>query len=289
MRLVVIIPTLGRKEQVTRLLTHLEGQRRSPDEVIVSAPDGTHIEAYPARRFPLSYVFGKKGLSAQRNNALVQALARSDIVTFLDDDFIPADDYLERAVAAFAENPDWAVVNGRVVRDGVKTPGLSWEEGLAALCAAEARRPAQQVIDHVGAYGCNMSIRTRLIGELRFDERLVLYGWQEDIDFTSQLRRRGRVVAVSTLLGVHLGIKTGRVSGKRFGYSQIANPIYLIRKGTVPAAFALDLIGRNLLANALRSLWPEPHIDRRGRLRGNVLALRHLLTGRIKPEHILEL
>ena len=48
-------------------------------------------------------------------------------------------------------------------------------------------------------------------------------------------------------------------------------------------------MARNLLANLVRSLWPEPHIDRRGRLRGNVLALRHLLTGRIEPEHILEL
>ena len=81
-----------------------------------------------------------------------------------------------------------------------------------------------------------MSIRASMIGDLRFDERLVLYGWQEDIDFTSQLRQRGRVVCVSNIRGVHLGLKAGRVSGERFGYSQVVNPVYLIRKGTVPAA-----------------------------------------------------
>ena len=36
----------------------------------------------------------------------------------------------------------------------------------------------------------------------------------------------------NVLRGVHLGNKRGRVSGLRFGYSQIANPIYLLQKGT---------------------------------------------------------
>jgi hypothetical protein len=134
-----------------------------------------------------------------------------------------------------------------------------------------------------------MSVRAELVGDLRFDERLVLYGWQEDIDFTSQLRRFGRVVGLNTLRGVHLGVKTGRVSGERFGYSQVANPIYLMKKGTVPASFALPLMGRNIAANLVRSLWPEPYIDRRGRLRGNLMALAHVLKGRIEPEYIQNL
>jgi GT2 family glycosyltransferase len=134
-----------------------------------------------------------------------------------------------------------------------------------------------------------MSMRSRLIGQLRFDERLVLYGWQEDIDFTSQLRRHGRIVQLSTAIGVHLGLKAGRVSGVRFGYSQIANPVYLIKKGTVPAIFALRLIGRNVTANFLRSFWSEPYVDRRGRLKGNLLAAYHLMQGRIEPEYILKI
>ena len=99
MRFVVIIPTLGRKEQVTRLLEHLEGQRtiagRSDRLGAGRRPISRHIRGAP---LPALICFGKKGLSAQRNNALVQALARSDIVTFLDDDFFPPHDYLERAV-----------------------------------------------------------------------------------------------------------------------------------------------------------------------------------------------
>ncbi|WP_157017472.1 glycosyltransferase family 2 protein [Mesorhizobium xinjiangense] len=289
MRLAVIIPTLGRSAQVRRLLAHLEGQSRLPDAVILSAPDAAHVDQPAATAFPVSAVFGRKGLCAQRNTALAQALDRFDIVTFFDDDFVPSDDYLERVERAFALNDDFAVVMGHVVKDGACNAGLDWAEALEALEACATGPQTPRVVDHVGAYGCNMSIRSRLVGDLRFDERLVLYGWQEDIDFTSQLRARGRVVCLTDLRGVHLGVKSGRVSGRRFGYSQVVNPLYLIRKGSVPASFALPLLGRNLAANVVRSLRPEPFVDRRGRLSGNLLALAHVLTGRIEPEYILKI
>jgi GT2 family glycosyltransferase len=289
MKIAVIVPTLGRKAQVACLLRQLEAQSRPPDAVFVSAPDATHVDPYEGKNFAVSLVFGPIGSSAQRNTALAIALNRFDIVTFFDDDFLPADDYLARVLEAFEQNPGWAVVMGRVVADGACGTGLDWETGLAALRSAKAEVGGPEIVDHVGAYGCNMSVRSSFVGELRFDERLPLYGWQEDIDFTSQLRRHGRVVELRSLLGVHLGIKSGgRVSGKRFGYSQVMNPIYLIKKGTVPAKFALELMVRNVIANLVRSLWPEPHVDRRGRLRGNLLAACHIMVGRIEPEYILK-
>lgn len=289
MRLVVVIATLGRRAQVARLVEFLARQSRLPDEVVLSAPDPSHVAWPDATPFPIRAVFGPIGSSVQRNTALDAVGADFDIVTFLDDDFIPAHDYLAGVVAAFADDPGFAVVMGRVVRDGAATAGLDWPEAMAALEAPDPRPPGRDVIDHVGAYGCNMSIRASMIGGLRFDERLVLYGWQEDIDFTSRLRARGRVVCVPGLRGVHLGLKAGRVSGRKFGYSQVVNPVYLIRKRSVPAGFALRLMARNLAANLVRSLHPEPYVDRRGRLWGNLLGLAHVLRGRIEPEHALHL
>ncbi|OBQ71282.1 glycosyltransferase family 2 protein [Mesorhizobium erdmanii] len=290
MKLAVIIPTLGRSEQVARLLRYLGGQTRLPDEVILSAPDATHVELPEGCPFPVSLVFGPKGLAAQRNTALIPSLGRFEIITFFDDDFVPAAEYLKQVEEAFIANGGWAVVMGRVVRDGATNAGLTWEDAEAALREAEGKRSdVPSVVDHVGAYGCNMSLRSSLVGDLRFDERLVLYGWQEDIDFTSQMRSKGRVVSVTSITGVHLGIKTGRVSGERFGYSQVANAIYLIRKGSVPASFALPLMLRNIAANLAKSLWPEPYVDRRGRLRGNLRAILHVAMGRIEPEYILKI
>jgi len=290
MRLAVIIPTYGRKALLARVLDHLEKQNRLPDEVIVSAPDPSHVLEYRGERFRVTYVFGRQGLAAQRNQALEGALARFDIVTFFDDDFLPASTYLERLIEAFRDNPGWAVVMGHAAVDGAAGTGLTFEEGAAALRSLEASPPSTQIVsEHPGAYGCNMSFRCDVVGDTRFDERLALYGWQEDIDFTSQLRRHGQIIGLNTPFGVHLGIKSGRVSGLRFGYSQMVNPIYLIRKGTMSLRFGLGLLGRNLMANAARSIRPEAHIDRRGRLKGNLIGLFHVITGRIEPEHILRL
>ena len=240
--------------------------------------------------FPVSQALGKRGLAAQRNIAIKAARERCDIITFFDDDFIPADNYLELVREALEANPGWAVVFGEVIRDGVTTAGISWNEGVR-LVADDARnvKCSPVAVEHVGAYGCNMSIRTSAIGDVCFDERLVLSGWQEDIDFTSQLRRTGKVISLKTLRGVHLGVKSGRVSGVRFGYAQIANPVYLIRKRTMPLWFALKLMGRNVLANTVHSIRPESYIDRRGRLRGNLLCLLHVAVGRDRPEFILEI
>ncbi len=46
------------------------------------------------------------------------------------------------------------------------------------------------------------------------------------------------------------------------------------------------LLFQNITSNVVRSLWPEQDIDRRGRLMGNLLALRDLVAGRIDPERI---
>jgi GT2 family glycosyltransferase len=293
MKLTVIIATYGRKALLDRTLAFLEGQTRLPDAVIVSAPDESHIERRDSAVFPLQWVLGARGLCAQRNKGMAEVLGRTEIITFFDDDFLPAADYLQTVEQAFAAHPDWAVIRGDAVVDGANSAGLTFEQGLHALREAERRRavaPVEpRVEDHVGGYGCNMSINARHIGDTRFDERLPLYGWQEDIDFTCQLGRKGRVVGMNALYGVHLGAKGGRVSGVRFGYSQLVNPVYLARKGTVPSGFAFNLIWRNIAANMVKSLWPEPWIDRRGRLKGNLLAALHLARGKVEPEHILKL
>jgi hypothetical protein len=123
----------------------------------------------------------------------------------------------------------------------------------------------------------------------RFDTRLPLYGWLEDLDFSRRMAAFGRIVEAPALRGVHLATKVGRTSGRRLGYSQIANPVYLTRKGTMSWPRAARIMTGNILANSAKSLRPEPWIDRKGRLQGNLLAFRDIVTGRCAPERILDL
>ena len=68
-----------------------------------------------------------------------------------------------------------------------------------------------------------------------------------------------------------------------------AHAIYLIRKGTAPKRPMYENIAKYLIVNALKSIWPEPFIDRRGRLKGNLVGLFDIVRGRSRPDRILEL
>lgn len=291
MKLAVVIPTYGRKELVTRTLGHLARQTLKPDAVLVSAPDASHVESrVPAGLDYVSFVFGRRGLVAQRNQALTKLAGAYDIVCFFDDDFLPAADYLANTVAAFVSHPDWIVLTGDVVRDGINDAGVPFRDAEAQLAALPAMALAEgEAQPWHGGYGCNMAVRMSAIGAEQFDERLVLYGWQEDTDFTRRVARAGGIIRHTALRGIHLGTKGGRVSGVRLGYSQIVNPVYLARKGSVTRGMAGGLIWRNVAANLAKSFWPEPWVDRRGRLKGNLIGAVHLLRGRVEPEYASEL
>ena len=79
-------------------------------------------------------------------------------------------------------------------------------------------------------YGCNMAFRCADVADLRFDEGLAHYGWLEDRDFAARVGRAGGAAAAA--LGVHLGVGAWGDVGRRLGYAQIANPLYLLRRRT---------------------------------------------------------
>jgi hypothetical protein len=78
------------------------------------------------------------------------------------------------------------------------------------------------------------------------------------------------------------------VSGVRFGYSQIANPLYLMRKGTMGIPKGWRLLLRAPIANSLKSAIRSRRADYPGRLYGNFVALSDLLWRRCHPLRVLE-
>lgn len=284
LRLFVVVATVGRAELTRRTVDLLAEQTRPPDGIIVVGADPSDVAGVEAARGAPEIALAGRGLCRQRNRGLALLAGRADIVTFFDDDFVSAPDYLEEAAALFEAYADVTGITGDLVADGIGGSGYTMEQAEAMLRARPARRPA--IRERQSLYGCNMSIRLAAAGGLSFDEALPLYGWQEDIDFSTRLGRRGRLITSTRVTGVHLGVKGGRTSGKRLGYSQVANLAYLWRKGTLPPRLGERLLVQNIAANALRRFFPEPHLDRRGRLAGNMIALADLARGRIDPRRI---
>jgi GT2 family glycosyltransferase len=283
LRIAVILATKGRPQALNRLLRWLEHQTLAPSVVVVSATESRDIGGPIATSQPVEYVYGSAGTCKQRNRALDRIGNRADVVVFFDDDFTPAPTWLERCASAFASDSNIVGMSGLVLRDGAQAEEVSWDEAKR-LIATPADIVTPILFKSTALYGCNMAYRVSAIRHLRFDERLVLYGWLEDMDFSRLVGRTGRLVYCNTMLGVHLGLKSGRVSGRKFGYSQVVNAWYLYKKGIMSMKEAWSNIGRALLMNGAKSFRSEKHIDRMGRFIGNLIGVGDLVSGRGHPE-----
>lgn len=283
-RVAVIIATVGRAQLVSRIVDSLSEQSLQPSQIIVVGAQPADVAATDASKPGVQVLIGQKGLTRQRNLGLDSLAGDTDAVVFIDDDFLAHPDFLAEALAILDQHPDIAGVTGELLADGAKTGEITLDQAQQIIATQPIGPRSMRHRDAL--YGCNMVMRGEWVRDLRFDENLPLYGWQEDIDFSVRLSRRGRLVSTPSVTGVHMGNRGGRTSGVRLGYSQIANIVYLNRKGTMVPKLGRKLVASNVAANLVRSLWPEPHIDRRGRLQGNAMALADLLRGRLDPQRI---
>jgi glycosyltransferase involved in cell wall biosynthesis len=289
-RLVVGIATRGRCAILAETIAFLAKQARQPDNIFVAYADPEDVGNAPAQFPHVTFLRTPLGLTRQRN-AILTLARENDILLFIDDDFYLDPQYLEITERFFVGHPEVVASTGRVLADDVKGPGLSVAQAKSIVAGSTGAQNEQRITPIYLAYGCNMCLRLAPIREhnLRFDERLPLYGWYEDWDFSRQLASFGSIVHISNACGVHLSVKIGRCTGVRMGYMQVANPIYLARKGTFPWSHVFRFIIGPCMKNLVRSLAPEAHVDRLGRFSGNLIAFRHLLAGRLSPQQIINL
>ncbi len=258
-------------------------------------PSQEHVEQHTLERDRVRFITSRRGLTIQRNTAL-DNLGNCDLVAFIDDDMELCSSYLANMVRLFSEHSDIIVASGLMLVDGGRADEQVSRDRASALCQDADKRGLDTVplatrpLDY--AYGCNLIVRASVARHNRFDERLSLYAWLEDSDFSYHCTREGRP-PVTNLASkcVHLGWRGGRISGRRMGYSQIMNPIYLWKKARV---FSLSHIlvqywTRCLIANCIGVFCGKPQDDRLNRLKGNALAMWHLIRGRCDPMAINQL
>ena len=229
-------------------LQQMPKQTRPPDFVLVAASGPNDVASgWADLRYGL--IYAEKGLTTQRN-ALLTAASKADIIIFFDDDFLPHPTYIEEVEKAHLNDDDIAMTTGFVMLDGIIGPGIAYDFALRRLQNSHKGTTDAQRLQSsrtiYNAYGCNMSVNAALARRhgVSFDVRLPLYGWQEDVDFSRRMARYGKIVQIPAARGIHLGVKKGRVTGVRFGYSQIANPLYLFRKGTINLKHFLVQVSR---------------------------------------------
>lgn len=284
LKIAVIIATKGRRAIAAQLIRHLGAQLRQPDRVILSVADP---EDAP-KASGAEVVLGAAGLAAQRNTGL-RAIGDMDLAVFYDDDFVPAPGALEAIETLFAARPEIAGATGHVAADGVSTVSIRNDAAVRFCRQAHINPPALAERRVIGLYGCNMAVRLSAARDLWFDEALPLYGWQEDLDFGARLSKRGAVIKTTAFSGVHRGVKSARPQERGLGYAQIANPVYLMQRGDVPARYLLRLMARNIAANHAGVFSQTATTDRFGRMKGNWRAVADLMLGRLSPHRAMSL
>jgi hypothetical protein len=287
----VVIASAGRAELLAETLPITAGLDYPNYRLIVSVPneDSLPRDAMPSG---LECVTGPAGLTAQRNSAIRYLQGSVEYIFFFDDDAIPRADYVSAGVGALTEHSAAMGITGKLLFDGVAA-GAPCTVAEAQKMLLESERdlePGPAPTPCTELYGCNFGVPSRLLDSQQFDERLPLYGWLEDYDFSHRAARFGPLLYVGSAVAVHLGAGSGgRTKNKRLGYSQVVNPYYLMRKGTMSRRQAVRHIGRPLAKNVLLAgIGGQAH-DRRGRLRGNIAAFMDIRSGSISPERAMEI
>jgi Predicted glycosyltransferases len=288
------IATTGRPEILNHTLRYAHEALDSKGVVLICARDETDVDRDTIAGIPGNTIIliasERYGLSVQRNIILdhAQKYLDPELIIFFDDDFFVHRTYIDHIVSVFRRSPEVVGVTGRVLLDGNKSCGIDIQTAQQALNTLPQSALDGGVSECYSTYGCNMSFRfsTVMQSGTRFNEAFPYYSWLEDLDFSRRMRKIGRIVRSNSACGVHLAAKTGRTSGVRFGYSQVANSTYLLKEGLIDHAKYLNVTVRPIIMNVLRWIRPESYVDRRGRLWGNLIAIRDMITGQLDPKKI---
>jgi hypothetical protein len=294
----VIIATTGRREVVTQTIDSILHRASLPACIVVVGAQKSDLPesdwSQSATRIILTLA-PQKGSALQRNYGLALLPSTIEFVSFLDDDVELHDQYFYEVNNVFEQSPTLVAFSGMVLTNG------NIETNKARKQLDEHNIPeGMPFFGHFpnkwpGLYGCSMNMRREIIELVKFDDNLPLYAIGEDTEVGFRLSQHGEVGGSARCPLVHLATRSGRIAEVGVGYAQIVNFIYFAHKEIgYPRFFCyFERLIKVPLANLIFSVFPrlDTHtfVDRKGRLRGNLLAFRDLIQGKAHPSRLLQI
>jgi GT2 family glycosyltransferase len=214
----LVVATVGRTDELGRLLDSIEAQEASVRVIVVDQNDDGRLDGVLAEpRLPTERVQAARGLSRARNAAL--PLLEADVVAFPDDDCSYPPGLLARIADRFAADPTLGGLTGRA-EDADGKSAASWKRDRAVLTDENLWNRAisftiflrRAVVEAVGP----------------FDEELGLGSgtpWSsgEEIDYLIRAIRNGARIEYDPSLAVTHDVRadntgTGARDGASIGY-----------------------------------------------------------------------
>ena len=303
----ILIPTRNRHDDLCDCLRSIAAQSCLPTELLIidasPEPRGDVAQTYQdcAGKVLVRYVRATvPGSSRQRNIAIYLVCQTSQFLIFLDDDTILEPTCCEELLRPMADSPGVVATMGNILN----SQGYSYNTLIQAfyrLFLMEGRSGTLLTSGSIGhirenlhgapfqtswLVGCVMAVRRAAMGDLRFDstfERFGGYAFNEDLDFSYALAKRGPMLCVPDARLVHNMSPAGRPKiDYRFGISQVSNRALFVRKhlpGPVHfACYLWSMLGTMLINAAMIAQGRSPT-----RLVGNLIGLALVLSGQIRP------
>jgi glycosyltransferase involved in cell wall biosynthesis/GT2 family glycosyltransferase len=268
-RVSVVINTCNRAPWLQRCLASLERQTYKNFEVVVVNGPSTDNTDRVLKRFEgriQTAATTKRMISVSRNEGIIHA--QGEIIAFLDDDALPAEDWLEHIVAPFCRQRVGAVggctfrMNGREIefRNGLldEEGFVKWDEPSPGL-EYDWQRGMLNTVE-----GCNCAFRRSALQEIGgFDERIEYY--HDEADVVMRIAAKGYFVEHRPRAVVYHEAAPSAVRKNKFrlNYYPIAkNSVYVALRnyrGSRRSKLALRIIARLLLDKGLLLLSQVRH------------------------------
>jgi glycosyltransferase involved in cell wall biosynthesis len=293
----VIVPTIGRRDDLRKMLESLAGQSRLPDEVIVVGEDVAEVPSgFPTLRPRFIHQPGSSA-SQNRNAGAAASDPATDLLAFMDDDIVLEPEALAAMMRFWESGPpdlggagfNWVnhppMPVSRLKRTALaKRLGLYSDQKGAVVRSGFQTTYGYVDADTLGSWLPSGAVvyRKTVFMEYGFDNWFEGYSYLEDLDLSYRISRRYKLAMVSKARINHYPSGTGRPDAVLFGKKEVLNRLWFVHKhqelsvGLCYVALAIR-VALNLL-----SAIHERDIRSLGRVAGNMAGLASSL-GSLSP------
>lgn len=254
----IIVPTCNRQTDLARLIDSILRQSILPAEVIiVDQSDDDETKKYMescrnqlitnSHNINFIYIYqAKKSSVSARNKGI--AIARGQIISFLDDDVVLFEDYYEKVLHCFNNDKIIGGLSGNIIIENkLKNCKGKFRKILSKVFLidnfkgkmtvsgfgypihgfeGENERPIQVEM----LSGCNMNFRKELLKNDKFDEWFTGYSFREDVEFSYRMSKKTILKMIPEAKLYHNYSKSNRMDIQDQKMMEIKNCYYIYNK-----------------------------------------------------------
>ena len=245
-KLAIVIPTIGRYDDLRRMLESVAAQTRLPDEVVIVDQDETSqcfARDFPQLRIRVLLLPGSATL--KRNAGFKAARSCADLIGFFDDDIVLEPQTFEALLDFWNAAPEdlgaascnWGN-HPTVYARSLKNLRLASRLGLYGSAKGAVMRSGFQTTmpdlkedTYVRWLPSGAVIYSRkVLEEFGWDEWFESYSYLEDLDLSYRVSKKYRLAMVADARFYHYPSKIGRTNPYLFGKKEVLNRLYFVSK-----------------------------------------------------------